>query len=80
MKTVEVLRDYDYQPVPQWGVRFLAGYTYRRVLERAARALEIAGAGRIIPAEHVDGAAGFIDAFPAFDVRRRRRFRSWSKR
>jgi hypothetical protein len=75
MKTVEVHRDFDYRPTPQWGVRFLAGYTYRRVLEAATAAIVRAGAGRVVPSPNNDGdgAAGLVDAFPVFDVRKRRR-------
>lgn len=75
MKIVEVFCDFDYCADRRMGVRFLGGYTYRRVIEAAAAALVAAGAGRIIlPPNNgsPDGAAGFIDAFPAFDVRRMR--------
>jgi hypothetical protein len=71
MKTVELFRDFDYRPHPRWSVRFLAGITYRRVLEAAATAIERAGAGRVVPAEHECGVTGQIqDARHAFNRRR----------
>jgi len=71
MKTVRLDRDYDYVPNRHITVRFSAGITYRRVLERAARDIERAGAGRIV--ECSVGAAGdprIVDAWNAWQRRR----------
>lgn len=74
MKSVVMVRDFDYRPNPRWGVRFLGGVTYRRVLEAAVVAIERAGAGRVTSLPNERGAAGLIvDAFPVFDVRNKRR-------
>jgi hypothetical protein len=48
MKTVRMIRDYDYTPHPRKTVRFHAGVTYAHVIEAAAREIERAGAGRIV--------------------------------
>lgn len=69
MKTVYVTRDYDYRAHPRRLVRFLAGTTYSRVIERAAQAIESAGAGRILGSRD---AAGTVDASHAFKVRKGR--------
>lgn len=72
MKTVEMFRDFDYSPTRALTVRFVAGVTYLRVLETAARLIERNGAGRIVIAPHgSDGAAGStVDARNAFKRRR----------
>ena len=73
MKTVEMLRDYDYCPTRNWGVRFLAGYTYRRVIEAATIAIVRAGAGRVVQPQPGDAAGFIVDARHAFAPRHRRR-------
>jgi hypothetical protein len=71
MKTVRLERDFDYCPHRSVTVRFLAGITYRRVLERAARDIERAGAGRIVGCS-VDAAgdSSVVDAWNAWQRRR----------
>lgn len=59
VKTVEMDSDFDYVPDRRVSWRFEAGVTYRRVLEAAAREIERAGAGRIIP--HATG-SHIVDA------------------
>jgi hypothetical protein len=49
MKTVLMVRDFDYTPHRKWSVRFKQGICYSRVLDAAARAIEQAEAGRIVP-------------------------------
>lgn len=70
MKTVYVTRDFDYRAHPRRLVRFAAGVTYSRVIERAAQAIENAGAGRILLAS---SAGNSIDASGAFRPPRKRR-------
>jgi hypothetical protein len=62
MKTVFMLRTYDYRPHPARAVRFLEGVTYSHVLEAAAREIEREGAGRIVYAHE----EMTIDAGPVF--------------
>jgi hypothetical protein len=64
MKSVEVFRDFDYQAHPRRTIRFHAGVTYTRVLEAAAKAIERAGAGRVVG--QADAAGSIIDASHAF--------------
>jgi hypothetical protein len=63
VKTVELIRDFDYSPDPRRTIRFCAGVTYARVIEAAATAIERAGAGRVVGQAD---AAGIIDASHAF--------------
>jgi hypothetical protein len=65
MKTVEMVRDYNYRLHPRKLVQFKAGITYRRVLETAAREIERAGAGRIV-GSNSDPAGDSVDARDAF--------------
>jgi hypothetical protein len=68
VKTVELFRDFDYQAHPRKTVRFHGGVIYSHVLEAAAKAIERAGAGRVVGQA---GAAGsIIDASRAFKVRK----------
>ena len=71
MKIVYLTRDFDYSPHRKITVRFKGGATYVRVIDAAARAIERAAAGRILPP---DGASppGSIDASLAW----RRRYAS----
>ena len=71
MKTVELFRDFDYSPVPRKTVRFYAGITYTRVIEAASKAIEHAGAGRVIVAP--DAAGNYQDASRAFRPHNRKR-------
>jgi hypothetical protein len=57
MKSVELFRTFDYHPHARLTVRFAEGVIYTRVLEAAAKAIERAGAGRIVELGG-DGAAG----------------------
>jgi hypothetical protein len=70
MKTVSVFEDFDYHAHPRKMVRFHAGNTYSRVLELAAREIERAGAGRIVPPVEPTGDY-WIDARHAFQPRKR---------
>ena len=69
MKTVSMIRDFDYVAHPRRTVRFQAGVIYTRVIERAAQAIEQAGAGRIVSSV----AAGTSNVTDASDAWRRRR-------
>lgn len=71
MKTVELFTDFDYRAHPRRVVRFHGGVTYTRVIERAAQAIEQAGAGRIMAAPP-DVAGNYLtrDARHAFRPRR----------
>jgi hypothetical protein len=71
MKTVYLTRDFDYRPHPRRAVRFVAGVTYSRVIELAAREIERQGAGRIVPKPF--DAAGVVDARGAFLPRNKRK-------
>jgi hypothetical protein len=71
MKTVEMVSDFDYRPHPRMTIRFLAGVTYVRVLEFAAREIERAGAGRVV--SKPSDAAGLHDASNAYRFRRKRK-------
>lgn len=64
--------DYDYRPHPRMSVRFVAGYTYRRVLEVAAREIERVGAGRIVgcSVDAVGDPSRVLDAWNAWQRRR----------
>lgn len=78
MKSVEVFCDFDYRPHSHWSVRFVAGVTYRRVIEAAALAIVRAGAGCVVlddlgSVESGATGANIVDAFHAFDIRQRRR-------
>jgi hypothetical protein len=66
MKTVTMLRDYDYAPHPRRSIHFRAGVTYARVLEAAAREIERAGAGRILCPPDTAGTYIVKDASHAF--------------
>jgi hypothetical protein len=68
MKTVSMIHDFDYVAHPRRTIRFQAGVVYTRVIERAAQAIEQAGAGRIVM-----DAAGTSDMTDASDAWRRRR-------
>ena len=70
MKTVHMVRDFDYRSHPRKTVRFRAGQTYSRVIEAAARQIELAGAGRMMEPEHA-GEYLTRDARPAFKPRKR---------
>lgn len=49
MKTMRMTREFAYQPKPSVCVLYLAGMTYERVPEFAARAIVAAGAGCVVP-------------------------------
>jgi hypothetical protein len=70
MKTVEVVRQFDYTPPSDRRVmfRFFAGVVYERVIDAAALGIERAGAGRIV----TGSAPGLksVDAKHAFRKRR----------
>lgn len=72
MKTVEMVRDFDYHAHPRRTVRFQAGIIYTRVIERAAQAIEDAGAGRIVPSNTVGNYLLMRDASDAWTRHRRR--------
>lgn len=65
MKTVYLTRDYVYRPHWKRQVLFKRGETYRRVLEAAARQIERAEAGLVLPDD--------MTATDARDAWRRRR-------
>ena len=71
MKIVEMFSDFDYVAHPRRTIRFQGGVTYTRVIERAAQAIERAGAGRIMAAPP-DAAGDYLtrDASHAFRPRR----------
>jgi len=48
MKTVYMRRDYHYCPHHRLSVEFKAGITYAQVLDKAAEAIEAAGAGEVL--------------------------------
>jgi len=48
MKTVHMLKDYHYCPHHRLSVEFKAGITYAQVLDKAAQAIEAAGAGEVL--------------------------------
>lgn len=50
MKTIRMLRDFDYMPTRKWLVALKAGHTVARVPEAAARAVLAAGAGELVAA------------------------------
>jgi hypothetical protein len=54
MRTVEMLRDFDYFTHTRRFVRFYRGIVYTRVIEAAADAIVNAGAGRIVQLEQID--------------------------
>lgn len=56
MKTICMRRDYAFRAERNVFVQFLAGYTYRRVTEAAAREILAAGAGELVNDE--DNRAG----------------------
>lgn len=45
MKTIQMTREFVYQPKDRVAIRYLGGATYDRVPEFAARAIVAAGAG-----------------------------------
>jgi len=69
MKTVELYRSFDYRPNSHMTVRFIGGLTYRHVLEMAARAIERAGAGRVLTNETHTIDRNIVDARNAFKRR-----------
>ena len=71
MKTVQMLRDFDYHPHPRKTVRFHAGTTYSRVLENAARQIDRAGAGRILAPDVAGDRYLTRDASHAWRITRR---------
>jgi phosphate uptake regulator len=77
MKTVEMFRDFDFPLHPRRSVRFVAGTTYSRVLELAAREIERHGAGRIVELDKPGDATVIIStdepltAAQADEIRRR---------
>jgi hypothetical protein len=70
MKIVELFRDYDYVAHPRRTIRFYGGVTYTRVIERAAQAIEQAGAGRIIISVAAGTSSDVKDASHAWRRRR----------
>jgi hypothetical protein len=48
MKTVQMLRDFNYCPTRRIAVAYLGGVTYPRVPEAAVRAIIKAGAGEVV--------------------------------
>lgn len=51
MKTVRMLRDFDYRPTPKFLTAFKGGKTYSRVPEAAAKAIVAAKAGEVVKVE-----------------------------
>jgi hypothetical protein len=70
MKTVRVVRDFDYRAHKRRTVHFIAGVTYTRVIEAAATAIEQAGAGRILRASSDTVGTAVTDASDAWRRRR----------
>jgi hypothetical protein len=50
MKTIRMLRDYDYQPTRKWMVALKAGHVVGRAPEAAVKAVVAAGAGEVVNA------------------------------
>jgi hypothetical protein len=50
MKTVRMLRDFDYVPTRKWLLALQAGYVLGRVPEAAVKAIVAAGAGELVDA------------------------------
>jgi len=48
MKTLRMLRDFDYAPTRKWMVALKAGHTVARAPEAAVRAVIAAGAGELV--------------------------------
>jgi hypothetical protein len=48
MKTVEMVRDFPYCPLPQVTMQYRAGRTYPRVPEAAVAEILKAGAGKVV--------------------------------